>query len=326
MAREMERNAGGSSVMDMGSDDVWQTICVRVLPLFNGEGLKMAIEDLNELASAYTKRAMESSSLHILFSDVSELLESGMLTLSSKLNISLANYSNSAMVNPISPTTTLSSPTAAEFIKYTASRAADSEKLLSRLVESWTFFFGTVLPYWEGVFLPLQMEFRYGTAFKPLWRDRNLTTVEVGGLKNAQREDLDVRRMALVAFRDHVILPIADTLEPLFAASSQSSRADPAPSIISSPARKSPARKRDTPTVSQDEDGQNHTYGRLLQMANVLASVLSHDDAQHRMDGMLASLKGRKPRPAPRTKSSNGSLSSRKAGSRDGLVILTSAA
>jgi hypothetical protein len=27
----------------------WHTICVKVLPLFNGEGLKMPIEDLNEL-------------------------------------------------------------------------------------------------------------------------------------------------------------------------------------------------------------------------------------------------------------------------------------
>ncbi|KAI7876935.1 hypothetical protein K492DRAFT_134704 [Lichtheimia hyalospora FSU 10163] len=29
--------------------DVWQSLCVRVLPLFNGEGVKGNIEDLNEL-------------------------------------------------------------------------------------------------------------------------------------------------------------------------------------------------------------------------------------------------------------------------------------
>jgi hypothetical protein len=29
--------------------DAWQTLCVRVLPLFNGEGVQGAIEDLNEL-------------------------------------------------------------------------------------------------------------------------------------------------------------------------------------------------------------------------------------------------------------------------------------
>jgi hypothetical protein len=29
--------------------DAWQTLCIRVLPLFNGEGVQGAIEDLNEL-------------------------------------------------------------------------------------------------------------------------------------------------------------------------------------------------------------------------------------------------------------------------------------
>lgn len=29
--------------------DAWQTLCVRVLPLFNGEGVQGAIEDLNDL-------------------------------------------------------------------------------------------------------------------------------------------------------------------------------------------------------------------------------------------------------------------------------------
>ncbi|KAL0088137.1 hypothetical protein F4703DRAFT_1735130 [Phycomyces blakesleeanus] len=32
-----------------GQGDVWQTFCVRVLPLFNGEGVQGSIEDLNEL-------------------------------------------------------------------------------------------------------------------------------------------------------------------------------------------------------------------------------------------------------------------------------------
>ncbi|KAI8391770.1 uncharacterized protein BYT42DRAFT_629788 [Radiomyces spectabilis] len=35
--------------------DVWQALCVRVLPLFNGEGVKGSIEDLNELLRLYEK-------------------------------------------------------------------------------------------------------------------------------------------------------------------------------------------------------------------------------------------------------------------------------
>jgi hypothetical protein len=30
------------------ASDAWQSVCVRVLPLFNGEGLKSPIEDLNQ--------------------------------------------------------------------------------------------------------------------------------------------------------------------------------------------------------------------------------------------------------------------------------------
>lgn len=32
-----------------GIDDAWQAICVRVLPLFNGEGVRGYIEDVNDL-------------------------------------------------------------------------------------------------------------------------------------------------------------------------------------------------------------------------------------------------------------------------------------
>jgi hypothetical protein len=32
-----------------GSDTAWQALCTRVLPLFNGEGLKGCMEDLNDL-------------------------------------------------------------------------------------------------------------------------------------------------------------------------------------------------------------------------------------------------------------------------------------
>ncbi|KAK4052385.1 hypothetical protein OIV83_002187 [Microbotryomycetes sp. JL201] len=33
------------------TDDVWQTVCVRVLPLFNGEGIRGFVEDLNDLVT-----------------------------------------------------------------------------------------------------------------------------------------------------------------------------------------------------------------------------------------------------------------------------------
>lgn len=38
-----------SAALNASQGDVWQNLCVRVLPLFNGEGVKGSIEDLNEL-------------------------------------------------------------------------------------------------------------------------------------------------------------------------------------------------------------------------------------------------------------------------------------
>ncbi|KAK3838585.1 MAG: hypothetical protein JOS17DRAFT_679310 [Linnemannia elongata] len=101
------------------TEDVWQALCIKVLTLFNGQGLTGAIEDLNEL------------------------------------------------------------------------------KLVSRLVEGWSFFFGTVLPYFEGVFLPLQIDLKTYHA------------------KKITRKN--VRTMALAAFRDQVILPMVDRLDEVFA-------------------------------------------------------------------------------------------------------------
>ncbi|KAI8356960.1 HbrB-like-domain-containing protein [Mortierella sp. GBAus27b] len=110
----------------LSTEDVWQTLCIKVLTLFNGQGLTGAIEDLNEL------------------------------------------------------------------------------KLVSRLVEVWSFFFGTVLPYFEGVFLPLQIELKAKHAKKML--EKSI----------ADSEPENVRTMALSGFRDLVIIPMVDRLGDVF--------------------------------------------------------------------------------------------------------------
>ncbi|ORX93589.1 HbrB-domain-containing protein [Basidiobolus meristosporus CBS 931.73] len=150
MSREMSLS-GDAYVQD----DKWQTLCVKVLPLFNGEGLKGYVEDLNELV----RGCLNDKALATLAEDIEHLLGDGMLTLNVKLI------------------------------------GVNDEKLVSRLVELWSFFFGTVLPYFESVFLPLQTEVK----------KYQLPTVTV-----------NVRNMALSSFRDHVIIPMVDRLEGVF--------------------------------------------------------------------------------------------------------------
>jgi hypothetical protein len=64
------------------------------------------------------------------------------------------------------------------------------EKLVTRLMEVWTFYFGTVLPYIQGAFLPLQAELRMNPIYPG-----------------------SVRGVVLNAFRDQIIIPIVDRLQ-----------------------------------------------------------------------------------------------------------------
>ncbi|CAI2167646.1 15267_t:CDS:2 [Funneliformis geosporum] len=180
--------------------DTWGSLVVKVLPLFNGEGLKLCIEDLNELV----RRCISDRSTQLLYEEINELLESGMFTLNGKLI------------------------------------GVPDEKLVSRLVELWSFYFGTVIPYFEGVFLPLQIH--------------NST---------AQLNHTSIRRLVLMSFRDHVILPMGNRVEEAFN------------------------------KLFHDFDSGipvTDTATRMLQMSYILSSVLSDDDKQRDMDRILVTI------------------------------------
>ncbi|KAG0375880.1 hypothetical protein BGX24_008562 [Mortierella sp. AD032] len=200
MAREMSQGHA--------TEDVWQALCIKVLTLFNGQGLTGAIEDLNELVL----RCLATRNAFTLCDEINELLKNGMLTLNAKLG------------------------------------DVPDEKLVSRLVEGWSFFFGTVLPYFEGVFLPLQIKLKtlhaknitrkvHGVASSAAsHHSGNNSMVDIGGSgggglvgasprcgladMDRHRDDSEpenVRTMALAAFRDLVILPMVDRLGEVFA-------------------------------------------------------------------------------------------------------------
>ncbi|KAJ8658335.1 hypothetical protein O0I10_006018 [Lichtheimia ornata] len=115
--------------------DVWQSLCVRVLPLFNGEGVKGNIEDLNELL----RRCLTDPVSPQLYRDIESLLRDGMFTLNAKM------------------------------------LGVTDEKLLDRLVEQWSFFFTYALPYFEAVFLPLRTDVRYRSLDEAeMWNVRNM--------------------------------------------------------------------------------------------------------------------------------------------------------
>lgn len=114
----------GLPLVSGDSDDSWPLICARVLPLFNGDGLRQPIEDLNRLVATHLRRCTESGQPTVtahehLLEDITELFELGVKSLDNNL-----------------------------------AGLADG-KLTTRLAEIWTFFFSTVLPYLEASFLPV---------------------------------------------------------------------------------------------------------------------------------------------------------------------------
>ncbi|KAH6914101.1 HbrB-like-domain-containing protein [Coprinopsis sp. MPI-PUGE-AT-0042] len=172
-------SASQVSLTSTATADPWETLHVYVLPLFNGEAFKIPIEDLNGLVKRHIQTVVSSSpsrALVKLEGDASELIANGMLTLNSKL-IDI-----------------------------------DEEKLLARIVETWGFFWDQILPYLEGVLLPLQTEPLLSTLSRPKPVHRGTSPSRSGQTSSSQLStgtpSIDVRTLALRSFRDKVVYPL----------------------------------------------------------------------------------------------------------------------
>lgn len=279
------------------SSDTWQMICIRVLPLFNGEALRTSIEELNEMVSLHVRKTLDRSQAHTIESltlDLISLTSTGTLTLNSKL------------------------------------QGLDDSRLLLRLVEVWTFFLAQVLPYCEGCFLPLQTDptlrnlissstshggggggvgvgvgagansVNAGLFSSSANLSQSGAALLLPGAANAGHDlqRIDVRKILLIVFRDQVLMPSYERLFYLFA---HLSELDPAFSAA-----------EDTSATGGGDDGIKQVSLRLLQMISVLASILSDDDAQDAMDNLLRALRlGSKSASAGRTRGAGDGLGAR---------------
>ncbi|KAI9208074.1 HbrB-like-domain-containing protein [Polychytrium aggregatum] len=100
------------------SRSYWQHFCLRVMPLFDGEELKVPVEELNELLSGH----LAETSIESVLDDIRELLAQGM----------------SKLVDEFETT------------------AKEDNQLFMRMVEIWSFFFFNILPYLQGALLPIR--------------------------------------------------------------------------------------------------------------------------------------------------------------------------
>ena len=294
----------------MGPDDAWPLLKARLLNIFEGEDPRPPIEDFNSLLSVHIRRCIQRHAPSILVEDLQELLSTGFRSLDQTL------------------------------------RGIPDERLVPALVEMWAVVFCTILPFLQAVFLPLDLEFKgrgplltareaaefWGAVERP--EDAELLTG--GGGKGGMRavptlgEELDVRRITLITFRDTVILPRKDALMAIFSrlslenvdtalsdpaalevgnASATSTTSTLATTAASSslPSSRSRATSNTSAGSFSSRPGTSHApqppqqggagerltevVGRMLQCVSVLASVQSGDDAQKMVERLCGEIK-----------------------------------
>lgn len=176
------------------SEDSWSLLCSKVSPLFSGEGLKVPVEDLNNLVSMHlTYMIQQDVSAREILGEFKDLLRMGIYNLDPTLS-------------------TLTTP--------------DSE-LMPKLVDIWQMFFTQVVSYLEAVFIPLQTEFDCCGQIlsvdeaKQFWK------------KSAEKEsNLNIRKLILMGFRDYVIIPNIDRLGELISKAQLDFEASPVTEIM----------------------------------------------------------------------------------------------
>jgi hypothetical protein len=314
----------GFGLHNMTVDDAWDFLKAKILVIFEGEDVRIAVEDLNRLVIIHVQKCVHRHAPSIIIEDLNELFQTGFLSLNHTL------------------------------------RAVPDERLVPHLVNMWLFVFGKVLPYMQAVFLPLDHEFKgrgsvltTPQAAAEFWGV--LPNSDHGGALSsspptdgrdgitAAGDELEVRRTLLISFRDTVILPrynvlkatfsrlslesidaslaalaassnaastgdrpgTAQSLDPNFASySSQSSTLlgalssagrSRATSNVSNPAQEVAFESFSSPPAARPSDSSSaqvtETVGRMLQCVSVLASVQSGDEAQGKVEELAKELK-----------------------------------
>ncbi len=188
----------GFGLNNMTADDAWDFLKAKILVIFEGEDVRIPVEDLNKLVTIHIQQCVQKRDPSIVIGDLEDLLKTGFLSLNHTI------------------------------------RSVPDDRLIPYLVSMWMQVFGTILPFMQAVFLPLDLEFkgRGSILTSPkmaadFWG--NLPSADTGSVFSSSAstggdfesvvpagEELEVRRIVLIAFRDTVITPRFDMLKATF--------------------------------------------------------------------------------------------------------------
>jgi hypothetical protein len=257
----MQHLAMAFNMPGLGSDDAWPLLKARLLYIFEGEEPRQPIEDFNALVSVWIRRCVQLGKSTVVIEDLNELLQTGFGSLDQTL------------------------------------RPIPDDRLVPALVELWHRVFSTMLPFLQAVFLPLDLEFKgRGTimtareaadkwgAKLPSAMGRTASRDDGDPVSDGERspyedpniptmgEDLDVRRMTLLTYRDTVILPRIDALLSIFSrlslenlsagfAAEPSPLPEPPPSLASLAGIGGPGGSNSRPSTAPSLDPSSGSYG-----------------------------------------------------------------
>lgn len=185
---------GKFGLNNMTPDDAWPFLRTRLLVLFEGEDLKMPIEDFNKLVITHLTRCVQRNPRNpgVVIEDMRDLLDTGFRSLSGQVK--------------------------------RAEQEMGRESVVRGLVQMWTLVLEKILPWMQGVFLPLDLEWEgVGTLkttqqfWAPLDPANNTGALGANPTTPAPVSSyLDVRKLVLTAYRDTVILPRFESLKQIF--------------------------------------------------------------------------------------------------------------
>lgn len=165
----------GFGLNNMSPEDAWEFLKAKLMVIFDGEDVRIAIEDLNKLVLIHLQRCVHKRAPTTIIMDLQDLLETGF-----------ANLNASSLIG------------------------VPDEKVVPHLVQIWMLVFGTILPFIQAAFLPLDLEFKGSGSIMStreaheFWGD-----LPAGG-------SLEVRNLVLIAFRDCIILNRFEALKATF--------------------------------------------------------------------------------------------------------------
>ncbi|KAI0381658.1 HbrB-like protein [Hypomontagnella monticulosa] len=188
-------DSGKYGLHNLALDDAWPFLRAKLLIIFEGEDLRLPIEDFNRIVTMHIQYCIQRRSAHIIIEDLRDLLKTGFSSLDNTL------------------------------------RKTPEDRLIPSLVELWIFTFTSVLPYMQAVFLPLDLEFSgTGSLLTPeqardFWggviASSPAPNSHIGGPNfeahlSPASAVLDVRRLVLISYRNSLILPRYEKLKTIF--------------------------------------------------------------------------------------------------------------